>query len=298
MFLLLDTGDTVAARCSLWWRDTPSHEGQRVGLIGHYADREFAAAAELLKLASARLAEHGCRWAVGPMDGNTWQNYRLVVETGTELPFFLEPTNPADWPEHFRANGFAEVARYYSALNTDLAQPDPGLAGVAREIDAQGIHLRPLDLARLDAELGCLHELSTQCFRDSFLFTPIMREDFIAQYRELADFVRPDLILLAEQGERLIGYIFALPDWLQARRGATIDTFIIKTLAVHSDFHGIGVGRLLAARCHEIARATGYRRAIHALMLDTSGARKLSDPIAKPFRRYALFGRPLTTDAL
>jgi GNAT superfamily N-acetyltransferase len=199
---------------------------------------------------------------------------------------------------HFLANQFTVLAYYYSALNTNLDRPDPGLEDVARDVESRSIRIRPIDLQKLlPAELDRLYELSLICFREGFLFTPLPREDFIAQYRELASFVRPELVLLAELGERLVGYIFAIPDWLQAQRGAVIDTFIIKTLAVHPDYHGAGVGRLLAARCHEIARGLGYRRAIHALMIDTSGARKLSNPIAQPMRRYALFARKLVVQA-
>lgn len=295
LWMLRDEGGAVTARCSLWWNQTPPCAEHRLGLIGHYAVRDGQAAAALLRLACDQLASHGCTLAVGPMDGNTWQNYRLVVERGPEPPFFLEPDNPDDWPDHFVANGFAVLAHYYSALNTDLTRPDPALPEVARCVEALGVRVRPLCFDNLAGELSGIHALSTECFRDGFLFTPIGREEFLAQYLELRPHVRPELVLVAEQEGRIAGYIFAVPDLLQARRGQAVDTFIIKTLAVHPELHGAGLGRLLAARCHEAAAMLGYRRAIHALMQDTSGARRISDHIARPMRRYALFARPLDT---
>jgi GNAT superfamily N-acetyltransferase len=291
--MLVDDNEAVVARCSLWWRGTPTPAGERAGLLGHYAAQDATAAAQLLEFACTHLADQGCTLAIGPIDGNTWQNYRLVIERGTEPPFFLEPDNPADWPGHFLNSGFTVLAHYYSALTPDLAHIDPGVAEVESTVHAAGIWLRPIRLDALTNELTSIHALSGECFRDGLLFTPIGRDEFLAQYRELAGVVQPELILLAAQGERLIGYIFAVPDLLQARRGQAIDTIIIKTLAVHPEFHGVGVGRLLAARCHETARGLGFRRAIHALMLDTSGARKISDRIAQPMRRYALFARDL-----
>jgi GNAT superfamily N-acetyltransferase len=291
---MLDGEDTAAsARCALWWERTPSHAGQRLGLIGHYAARDATAAARLLDLARAELAEHGCALAVGPMDGSTWQNYRLIVDRGTEPPFFMEPAHPDGWPAHFLNSGFSVLAHYYSALNTDLLQPDPGLPDVLERARSLGICVRPLCLDRLADELTAIHDLTIKCFRDAFLFTPISRDDFLAQYLELRTCVEPGLILLAEQSGRLIGFIFAVPDLLQARRGVAIDTMVIKTLAVHPEYRGTGIGRLLAARCHEAAFGLGYRRAIHALMLDTSAARTISDRIARPMRRYALFACPL-----
>jgi GNAT superfamily N-acetyltransferase len=130
-------------------------------------------------------------------------------------------------------------------------------------------------------------------FRANLLFTPLGLEEFLAQYRALRSYVRPELILVAEQHGQTVGYLFAVPDLLQAKRGQTIDTFVIKTLATHPDLKGAGLGRLLAARCHQAARALGFRRAIHALMEERSRARNISDHIARTMRRYALFARPL-----
>jgi GNAT superfamily N-acetyltransferase len=289
-------GGAPAARCSLWWAESPRHVGLRVGVIGHFAARHADAAVRLLRHAADRLREHGCELAVGPMDGNTWQGYRLVTDRGGEPPFFLEPDNPDDWPGHFEAAGFSVLARYYSALNDRLDRGDPAADEVAHRLAARGVALRALRLDDLAGELGRIHALSLECFKGGLLFTPVRLGDFLAQYEQLRPYVVPELVLLAEEAGRLAGYVFAVPDRLQARRGAAIDTAIIKTLAVHPEHQGTGLGRLLAARCHEAMRSMGYRRAIHALMVDTSAARRLSDPIARPIRRYALYARRLGED--
>src|SRR5438270_14000352 len=91
---LTDARGSIAARCSLWWERTPLWPQHRLGLIGHYAARDAEAAADILRLACARLAEQQCTLAAGPIDGNTWQNYRLITERGDEPPFFLEPDHP------------------------------------------------------------------------------------------------------------------------------------------------------------------------------------------------------------
>lgn len=294
-WLLVDVLGAVAARCSLWWTRTPPLEGQRLGLIGHYAARDADAAARLLELACQDLAGRCCTLAVGPIDGNTWQNYRLITERGDEPVFSLEPDNPDDWPAHFTGSGFAVVARYYSSLNDDLAQQDPAVDEIAARLHAQGVSVRPLHLGDLDNELRRIHALSLLSFRDNFLFTPLGLDEFLGQYRALRQCVRPELILIAERRGEAVGYVFAVPDILQARRGQAIDTFIIKTLASHPNLKGAGLGRLLAARCHQVARGLGFRRAIHALMEEGSRARNISGHIARPMRRYALFARPLGT---
>jgi GNAT superfamily N-acetyltransferase len=102
------------------------------------------------------------------------------------------------------------------------------------------------------------------------------------------------LILIAEQASQPIGFMFALPDLLQAQRGQPIDTVILKTVAVHPDYRSFGLGSLLLDRCVEIARKLGYTRAIHALMHESNHSRKISSRYeAQIIRQYALFAREL-----
>ena len=294
-------GETVG-RCSLWWRHAPSLPGHRLGTIGHYAVRDAAAARGLLGHACEQLAARGCTMAVGPMDGNTWRRYRLITDRGTEPVFFLEPDNPDDWPAHFTANGFTVLAHYISAIDSNLDQPDRSMANVAARAAARGIQIRSLDPGRFEEELHRIYAIALASFRHSFLYSPISEADFIAQYRRLQPYILPELVFIAEQESRPIGFNFAIPDLLQARPlagphrggGQAIDAIIFKTIAVHPACRAAGLGSLLVARFREAARNLGYRRVIHALMDVTNNSRKISERYAgRTIRRYALFGRRL-----
>ncbi len=292
-WMLIDRAGAVVARCSIWWQGCPPYENHRLGLIGHFAAKDAATAGSLLQLACTQLVEHGCTLAVGPMDGNTWQRYRLLTERGSEPTFFLEPDNPDDWPSHFTENGFTPLAHYHSALNCDLSAVDPRTADIARRIEERGIALRSIAMDRFEDELRAIHALSLASFGGNFLYTPIGEADFIAQYRGVQRYVRTELVLLAEIDGRPIGFIFAIPDLNQAKRGQAIDTVIIKSMAVHPDRGGIGLGSLLMARCQEAARFLSYKRAIHALFHEANASGKISRHTAQVIRRYTLFERPL-----
>jgi GNAT superfamily N-acetyltransferase len=297
LWLLADASGAVAARCSLWWRHTPPHEQHRLGLIGHYAVRDGAAAAEILHLACEQLARQGCTLAVAPMDGNTWQRYRLLTERGTEPIYFLEPDNPDDWPGHFSAAGFSPLAQYFSSLIPDLEQDDSRAEETARRLAAQGVSVRGVDPGHLEDELRRVYAVALASFRDNFLYTPIDEATFLSLYHGVGSFLRPELVLLAELQGQVIGFHFGVPDLLQARRGQAIDTYIVKTLAVHPDHAGAGLGGLLTARGRQAARQLGFRRAIHALMHEDSRSRLLRSGTARTFRRYTLFARPLESPA-
>ena len=153
------------------------------------------------------------------------------------------------------------------------------------------IRIRAIDPSRYEAELAAIHQLSLVSFRDNLLYTPISEEEFSAQYRPILPYVRPELVLLAEKQDRLAGFLFAVPDLLQARR--PIDSVVLKTVAVLPGREFAGLGNLLVARCHAVAHSLGFRRVIHALMHESNESLSLSARYAVPFRGYALYARQL-----
>ena len=283
----------TGAHCSLWWNGTPSLDGRRVGLLGHYSAADRAAARLLLEEVCRELAGRGCDVAIGPMDGSTWRSYRLVTERGPAPPFFLEPDTADEWVGDFLGAGFAPMARYLSTVAEDLGVQDPREPEIAERMAAQDVRIRPIDLRRLDEELRGIHDVSLAAFHRNLLYTPLEFDEFRRAYRSLEARVLPETILVAERQGRLLGFVFAVPDLLQALRGRQPDTLVLKTLAVMPGRETAGLGRLILARLHEAAQALGFRRVIHALMEESNSSTVLSGRTAKVFRRYALFSREL-----
>jgi GNAT superfamily N-acetyltransferase len=284
----------VVARCSLWWSNVPGLLGRPVGLIGHYQAADSQAAAALLALACRRLASVGCALAVAPMDGSTLHHYRLVTERGTLPPFFLEPDNPDDWPSHFTDNDFQPLAHYFSSLQTDLTQQHPDTQALLARWEADGVAIRSLNPSRFDDELHRIYSVAARSFAASLFASPISESEFVEQYERLLPLLCPELVLLAERGDMPIGFLFAVPDWLEAGRGHPVHTVIVKTLAVLPEYAGHGLGTLLSSRCQEIAIQLGFTRAIHALMHERNISRRISQEYGgRLIRRYTLFGREL-----
>jgi L-amino acid N-acyltransferase YncA len=273
------------ARCSIWWRDTPEHEAQRVGAIGHFSAADAESGAALLRGACERLAARGCRVAVGPMDGNTWRRYRVVVERSDEPPFLLEPDTPPHWGECFARAGFAPLATYRSSVQDDLGQRDDRVQAVARRAAAAGIRIRSLDCNHVERDLCGMHALALSAFSASFLFSPISQAAFLAQYSRLLPHVNPQLVLIAEQRGEVVGFAFGLPD--------VLGRVILKTVAVRPGLAYMGLGHALADHGAGVAAGLGYRRAVHALMHEANSSSSWSARYGRVFRRYALLGRSL-----
>lgn len=285
--------DRLLARCSLWWQEVPSIAGGEAGLIGHYAAIDDSVASELLAAACHRLAVEGCTVAIGPMDQNTWRDYRFVIDEGDRPRFFLEPeTNPRGCAQ-FRAYGFDEIAWYSSALVTDLTMCSPQVARAGKRLEEKGIRIRPLDQDQIELELRRIFAVVQVAFRENPYYVPVSESDFLAMYRPFQHTISSDLILLAEDCERVIGFVFAVPDLLQAARGESVESVVVKTFGVLPGHRYAGLGQVLLETVHHRAAAAGFRSAIHALVRDVAHMNRIVDRYGDPFRQYALFGKEL-----
>lgn len=290
-WMALDGDGLLVARCSLWWRRVPKHHDDRLGLIGHFAAASFNAGVAILRHACGELTAKRCTLAVGPMDGSTWRPYRLVTERGSEPAFFMEPDNPDEWVTCFQRAGLNTFAVYFSALCPDLSKCGAAPEAAERVRDL-GIHVRTLRMEQVEQELRRLYPL-TRAFSNNFLFTPLSESEFIALYMPVARYIRPELVFIAEVREAPVGFLFCVPDLLQAPRGAVVDTVIAKTLAIVPQYERIGLGGLLVARANQAAGALGYRRMIYALMHEHNLSRNITRRYGDVMRRYELFARKL-----
>ena len=295
--IVRDASGIVVARGSCWSTGLPPLEAERVGAIGHYAASGSDSGAVLLAHACGRLQSAGCARVVGPLDGNTWRSYRLVSDAGSEPAFFLEPSTPQSWCAHWRDADFSPIAEYTSARADDLSAVDPRVERAAARLAANGIVIRQLATAP-DDDLRRIFDVARESFAGNFLYSPIEEAEFLEQTRRLLPFVRPELVLLAERrctsgDTRVCGFVFAVPDVLQMRRGGAVDTVVVKTVAVRPASGVQGLGSVLVSRVHDAARRLGYRRAIHALMHESNVSRNISRRYAATMRKYALFGKRL-----
>jgi GNAT superfamily N-acetyltransferase len=178
-------------------------------------------------------------------------------------------------------------------MSDNLDFEDPRTGATLDRLRKVGITIRTLDTPRPDTELPRIFRLSLTAFSRNVLYTPIAEAEFMGQYHAVLPHVRPELVLLAEKEDALVGFMFAIPDLLQARRSVPIDTVILKTIAVDPAMSGMGLGGALIDLVQRSARDLGFRRAIHALIHETNVSRTISGRSARTFRRYALFSKQL-----
>lgn len=272
------------ARVSLF-PEAPSWDGARTMAVGKFSCDTAANGAAVLAEAEAAARKAGAGRLLGPMDGTTWNSYRLVVESDGTPPFMMEPSSgPADLAA-FEAAGFAPVAQYFSSRVSlaDMQNPPPLM---------RKFHIETWDGTDPEAHFGQVFELSLEAFSRNAFYTPISREAFLGMYMPFVPVLRPEFVLFArDEAGALAGFLFAIPNY---GAGNPPDAVILKTYASLQP----GAGQALASVFHDTARAAGFTTAIHALIHETNASGRRSARLgAEVFRRYALLGKRLDDDA-
>lgn len=305
LYWVEDQGWTLA-RCATGFRPDPG-----TAWLGFFAARPYPEAAALLfAAAEADLRAQGIRTVLGPLNADTWHDYRLNLQPAGPPPFLREPWNPPDIPALWEQQGYEICDRYLSARIRDLPAALERLRPFRRRVERQGGSFQPLNLRRFSAELDRLHALSLTIFADNPHYTPIEPAAFRALYAPARPLLRPELCGFAIDAQgRDTGFVFAYPDQFQALRAMRgrrslaarlrylrhrqKDRICIKSLGCTPAARGAGVAPALMAYCLEAAIALGASEALMCLMHAANDSRRLDGGTSEPFREYALYRKTL-----
>jgi hypothetical protein len=194
-----------------------------------------------LKLALDKAEEYlrskGASEIVGPIDLNTWFNYRFSEPGKKFFPrMSWEPTTPPSYLDSMKREGYSHFAFFHTVFFPHIGYGEMILgAGPMKRsykrIHEEGFKLRPFDREKfMTHELPLFHEISHETFADSLLFEPIDLETFRSLYAaaiQRYDF-SPSSVLISPEGETA-GFIFAFFDG---------DYLVIKSIAIKKKFQG------------------------------------------------------------
>jgi hypothetical protein len=269
------------ASCRIF-REPPSWDGRRTAAIGGFGCARAEDGIALLTRTSTLLRSEGFEAVIGPMDGDTWHRYRVVLESDGSPPFAMEPVSGPHDLAAFQSAGFAPISFYASAR----AMLAPAIEA-APPFAIDGVRVETWNGVDAQALIGRLFDLSSAGFSRNPFFKPIERSEFLKLYEPLIPVINPRLVLFALESEKPVGFLFAFPNGPIERKP---DAVVLKTYASMRR----GVGRLLGDAFLRTARDLGFSAVIHALMhIDNVSRQRSAMHGGTIFRRYALMGRRL-----
>ncbi len=278
-FIVIRDGGPVA---SIALFDNPhlSYTGSPVLIAGNFEcinDPEVSK--YLFDRVENKATELSRSFIIGPMNGSTWDDYRLPLSGDGGL-FFSETPYPLYYHTLWEEYGFSVLHRYFSA-----AAP---IGEVKHTPPIPGIKIRNIELANYEQELERIYPLCMKAFASNHFFSPIDKPAFVSKYLQVKSLIDPDLVLIAEDDvtKQVLAFVLCLPDHFDS----VTRSFIIKTLAKDPDCNIQGLATTILDNLHHRASVKGYQKMIHAFMHEDNRSIKLSRYLGgKVIREYALY---------
>jgi L-amino acid N-acyltransferase YncA len=289
---LLEHKEIYQARIALYQHPDLQLDAQPVLTLGAYACKDNAdMSAYLLEAVfqNIRTQFPDIKTIVGPMEGTTWENYRFVLPSPTKS-YTLEPMNPTWYPAQWEAAGFEVLKKYQSNLAHFSEENRKDISAYLPHFEALGVRFRNFNSANAQEELEKLADFNITAFDAAFLYTPIDKTEFVEKYKKILPLMRDELVILAEQDNRIVGMIFCIPEPRDPER----KQMIVKTLARLPNPEFKGMGEVLCQILVNQALDLGFNQMIHALMRVDNASMRTSDHFwGSIFREYVLMYRTL-----
>ena len=253
---------------------------EKVGFFGFFESIPEAEVTDtLLQKIADWLKEHGMEKMAGPMNPSTNDECGLLIEGFDSPPCLMMPYNPHYYPSLLEGFGLRKKMDLYAYLLEEsffLLDRLDRITQRLRKREPQ-LHVRPLDLRRLDEELKIIKDIYNQAWSRNWGFVPLTDEEINLLAKELKSLIVSDFVLLAYWGEEPIGFSVSLPDYnvvlkhLNGKLGLLgllkffyyskkINKIRVMLLGVRHDFQKKGVEGLLYVETFRNGIKKGYHR--------------------------------------
>jgi GNAT superfamily N-acetyltransferase len=174
------------------------------------------------------LTEHAISWLrerqvmniTGPFNPSLHHESGVLLEGFDKTPYFMMPYTAPYYPALYERAGFS-TAMNFRAYAIPVAQTilDERLVSATSYLmKKNGITVRSADKQRTGEELKTLHYLYNQSFSEHWGFEPVNQEEFLHLSEGLLQIADPELILMAEQAGKPIGFVLCVPDFNEVFR--------------------------------------------------------------------------------
>jgi len=240
------------------------------GYIGNFemADKESGRRQLYEYVQQLQAANH--KRIIAPINGNTWQQYRLVNWSNGDPVFPLEPQNPLWYCNVYEELGFRPIMKYRSD-KFRLGEIQP--TDCRRQVTIRGLASQ--------TDLPLLYSISRDGFKDNFLYSDISFAQFEKLYTPVLPMLDPALTIIAEIDGTAAGFIFSFMYG---------ENLVLKSMAVLPQYRSCGVGARLINTVLLAGQQKGAKTAIAALMADDNNSHKIvSKYNSEKIREYNLY---------
>jgi GNAT superfamily N-acetyltransferase len=274
-FLAREGGKVVGRVAAIIDRNYNRFHDENAGFFGFFESVDNVEVARaLLQRARQWAFDKGASFLRGPVNPSTNYECGMLVDGFDASPMVMMPYNPRYYPGLMDQAGLSKAKDFYAYLsnaNTIEMKKIDRIAGKA--LQTTGVRVRPINMKDFQNDVARIWEVYGAAWQRNWGFIPMTREEFSLMGKEMKMILKPDLVLIGEVGDRVVGFALALPDVNQALKpanGSLFPTGLLKILYYQRLIKNV---RVLALGVVEEYRASGLAAGFYATLV--RNARKL-----------------------
>ena len=284
------------------------------GLFESIDNRDVAAA--LFEAASNWLRARGRNEIMGPIDYSTNYVCGLLIDGFEHPPTILTSHNPAYYAPLIESCGFTKAKDWYAWWFSEFPKAAERLRKVAvARAGRHGVTIRPVNLRKIEDESRRLRTVYNQAWEKNWGFVPFTQDEFDYMAREMKPLIVPEGTLLAEIGDKPIGFIIAVPDINVALRHvngrltrfgfpiglikllyykAKIRTARLVALGVVEKYRRAGIAETLVLRVMDEAFKRGFTGELSMTLEDNFMVNRFIEAVgAARYKTYRIYSKAL-----
>jgi GNAT superfamily N-acetyltransferase len=269
-FFLARRDGRVAGRiAAILDRNHNQFHGENAGFFGFFESEDDPAVAGAL-LAAARewTFQRGARVLRGPVNPSTNYECGMLIEGFDADPMIMTTYNPPYYPVLMEQAGLRKAKDLYAYGGTAPQIALNKIERVAtRALARHGVRIRPIDMKNFKADVLRVWEIYNSAWKRNWGFVPMSRDEFFQMGKEMKQILKPELVLIAEVKDRVVGFALALPNLnhaLKKANGRLVPTGLLKILYYQRLTTDV---RVIALGVAEEYRTTGVAAGFYATLV-------------------------------
>lgn len=273
-------------------------------------------AAALFEAASNWLRARGRNEIMGPIDYSTNYVCGLLIDGFEHPPTILTSHNPAYYAPLIESCGFTKAKDWYAWWFSEFPKAAERLRKVAvARAGSHGVTIRPVNLRKIEDESRRLRTVYNQAWEKNWGFVPFTQDEFDYMAREMKPLIVPEGTLLAEIGDKPIGFVIAVPDINAALRHingrltrfgfpvglikllyykAKIRTARLVALGVVEKYRRAGIAETLVLRVMDEAFKRGFTGELSMTLEDNFMVNRFIEAVgAARYKTYRIYSKAL-----
>lgn len=315
LFLALRNGQVTGRIAAIVDHNHNNFHNEKIVFFGLYESfDDLSTAKGLLDAVAAWGKERGMTVLRGPVNLSMNDECAFLIEGFDQPPVIMMPYNPRYYLDLMDGCGLAKAKDLYAYFMTRDHKEKEKVRLIAEKTRQETrIKLRPVDLKNIEQEALKIRDIYNQAWEKNWGFVPWTEREMQHMAKKLKQLADPALIIIAEDGERPVGFAFGLPNYnevLQRLNGRLTPLSILKFLyyrnkiksmravvfGILKEFRMTGLSYLLYSELEKNGQERGYEWCETSWQLeDNEAINRFTESVGGSiYKKYRIYEKPLS----